>query len=232
VTLSYRLAVLPYADYPWCAAPRAQRPTTAALVVLAAGAAVVAVTGALTAHREEVPWSTDAMAGRRTRGGWPRRRPRGAMRVLERLSASGPSLALSAAAAGAVGWRHGAAALPVLAGAAATHVLQRALRQVVARPRPLAGRLAKRNPSFPSGHAARASAILGLLAFVGAREELAPGALTYPAAAAASLGAGLARVRRGRHWPTDVLGGLGLGAAVAAAGALWYDRLRDPPRGR
>jgi membrane-associated phospholipid phosphatase len=34
-------------------------------------------------------------------------------------------------------------------------------------------------------------------------------------------------VRRGRHWPTDVLGGLGLGAAVAAAGALWYDRLRS-----
>ena len=226
MTLSYRLAVLPHADYPWCDAPRARHPTTTALAVLAAGTAVVAVTGALTARREQAPWSADATAGRRVRGGWPRRRPRGALRTLDLLSGSGPSLALAVASAGAVGWRHGAAALPVLAGGAATHLLQRALRRIVARPRPVAGRLAKRNPSFPSGHAARAAAILGLLAFVGAREELAPGALTYPAAAAASLGAGLARVRRGRHWPTAVLGGLGLGAAVAAAGALWYDRLR------
>ncbi|GAC1366225.1 MAG: hypothetical protein NVSMB32_10350 [Actinomycetota bacterium] len=81
--------------------------------------------------------------------------------------------------------------------------------------------------TFPSGHVMRFTMVVGL---VGIR--LHPGCLQpgrrqrwfWAGSVGAALLLGLARVSSGGHWPTDVVGGLLLGAAgVAAVVAL------DPP---
>jgi undecaprenyl-diphosphatase len=217
-----RLVAAPAAEF---TPPRAE---PALLAALAAGLAAVAAASALTVVRRDDGRAFDRPLGRRVRRGRPMRRLAWGEWALDRLTASDVSLATAAAAALAVGRRRGAdAALPVFASAAVVHAAQRALRLAVRRPRPLLAQLAgKRSPSFPSGHAARGVGLFGLLAHVAVRERLAPAAVVYPAASAVSLVAGLARVKRGRHWATDVVGGLGLGLAAAAGAALWYDRAR------
>jgi undecaprenyl-diphosphatase len=109
-----------------------------------------------------------------------------------------------------------AAMLP-LAPLAATAV-QRALKPLVRAPRPpRAVREGKTAPSFPSGHAAASASLAWTLARVAAPGGVAPrvalGALAvlWPAVASA------AKLYRERHWLTDVLGGLAVGAAITAA---------------
>jgi undecaprenyl-diphosphatase len=72
---------------------------------------------------------------------------------------------------------------------------------------------------FPSGHTARAAALLGALVwvFVPARWRLP---LATVSAVIGGLVMGYARVAYGVHFPTDVLGGLLLGVAWFAATAL------------
>ncbi|AHG89169.1 phosphoesterase PA-phosphatase related protein [Gemmatirosa kalamazoonensis] len=204
--------------------PRISR---ALLGALGAGLATVAATGALTVLRGDDGRALDVPLGRRLRGGRPRGRPSPVERLLDALAGREESLAVAAAVALLLGRRHGAAALALVASTFGVHAAHRALRLAVDRPRPLLARLAgKRTPSFPSGHAARAAALFGTLAHVAARDRVAPGAVTYPVAIGLAAAAGLARVKRGRHWTTDVVGGLGLGVAAAAAGAIWYDERR------
>jgi len=106
------------------------------------------------------------------------------------------------------------------------------VKWAVRRPRPhgvaLAGlRRGGESPgtsSFPSGHTASAFAFS-----VAASAE-------YPLAATvlvpAALGVGLARMRSLRHYPTDVLGGAAIGAAIGAGTAYGLRRYRAsrPPR--
>lgn len=81
---------------------------------------------------------------------------------------------------------------------------------------------------FPSGHIVGALVFYGLLIAV-AQHHVSRGflRLSLQAAAASIIPlAGLARIYRGAHWPSDVLGGLLLGGAALAA-LLWvYARLR------
>jgi membrane-associated phospholipid phosphatase len=92
-----------------------------------------------------------------------------------------------------------------------------AVKQLVGRPRPPLGILLKpvAGPSFPSGHAAQAVAVYGMLAALLAAAT-SSWARKVGAWAAAVVIVGVVAVSRlylGAHWLTDVLGGLALGAA-------------------
>jgi membrane-associated phospholipid phosphatase len=107
---------------------------------------------------------------------------------------------------------------PLLAG-----LVGHALKLLVPRDRPGLARFSPQgDQSFPSTHAAHATA----LALAGARAARRHGARPWVHAAAGAVIAtiGLARIRASAHWPTDVLAGSLLG--VAAAGAA---RLLMPP---
>ncbi|MEV4058374.1 phosphatase PAP2 family protein [Amycolatopsis sp. NPDC049688] len=153
-----------------------------------------------------------------------------------------PVTALSTAAQGGVLWlavaavlawrpgaRRRAAGHGLVAGAAgmaAGHVV----KAVVRRPRPPAQRLPARralpeqpkSPAFPSTHATTAAAFTVAVALTAP----ATGAAIAPLAAAVCY----SRLRTRAHWPTDVYGGVAIGAVV---GGLVHRRLRrGEPAGR
>jgi membrane-associated phospholipid phosphatase len=113
-----------------------------------------------------------------------------------------------------------------IVGAAAASLV---LKRIVKRPRPLpkSGRV-NAKPSFPSGHATRASAAALAIAYVLVRERMVPRALALPIALAIATAAGVSRAYADAHWTTDVIGGWALGGAAAAGSALWYEKLRAP----
>lgn len=78
---------------------------------------------------------------------------------------------------------------------------------------PIGRRLPKQpvSPSFPSGHSASAAAFAAGIAV----ESPRLGLILAPAA----LGVAYSRLHTGAHWVSDVVGGLALGAGVAALGA-------------
>ncbi len=107
---------------------------------------------------------------------------------------------------------------------------------LVDRARPPVSHLDKAPPtsSFPSGHTAAAICMYGalaLLSFERSRSLLLRGLLTL-LAVAVPMAVALARVYRGMHYPTDVLGGAALGAswlAVTIQGirlGVFHDQLR------
>ncbi|MFF0501320.1 phosphatase PAP2 family protein [Nocardia aobensis] len=75
--------------------------------------------------------------------------------------------------------------------------------------------------SFPSGHAASAAAFVTGVA----QESPALAVAVAPVAAAVAY----SRVHVGVHWPTDVLAGAALGAAVAVGTRRWWAVRRDEP---
>lgn len=97
-------------------------------------------------------------------------------------------------------------------------LLQNVLKFVVGRPRPNGSSL-----GFPSGDATAATAFAMVVIYVVSREDLGRGPRWALSALAVCLmlAVGLARIMRHAHWPSDVLGGLLLGAACTAAVAWW-----------
>ncbi|GGS99068.1 phosphatase PAP2 family protein [Streptomyces chromofuscus] len=80
--------------------------------------------------------------------------------------------------------------------------------------------------AFPSGHAMTATVVLGLLLWL-LHHHGAPRALFRTAVAVAVVsvaGVGVTRVWLGVHWPTDVVGGWLLGAAVVALAVAAHKR--------
>jgi len=141
-------------------------------------------------------------------------------------------IAGAALGAAVVGRRHGrAAALPLLACVGAAIGTQSLIKELVRRERPpRPRRKPARTSSFPSGHTTRASAAAAVSGYVAAREGLASPRVALPLALGVPVAVGASRVYGDRHWATDVAGGWGLGALVAAACALWYDRAREHGR--
>jgi undecaprenyl-diphosphatase len=101
-------------------------------------------------------------------------------------------------------------------------IAETAFKALIGRPRPF-------DPSsfgFPSGHATAAATFFGAVIYLA-------GSLRPPARTWVRILAGLtivlvavSRVMLRAHWPSDVLGGVALGLALASAGAL----LGRPPR--
>lgn len=117
-------------------------------------------------------------------------------------------------------------AMWVVATAAAGTALQQGIKAAVGRERPH-----WTNPvdsahyaAFPSGHALTATVAFGLLLWVmtlcGARTAWLRAATVLAVVSVA--GVGFTRVYLGVHWPTDVLGGWLLGAALVYAAAATY----------
>lgn len=102
----------------------------------------------------------------------------------------------------------------------AMHLLATAIKIAIARPRPDASTLRvlseASDASFPSGHAAQYTLFLGYLGYLG-WSCLPPGwprrAVVLTCLALIAL-VGVSRVYLGHHWPSDVIGGYGLGAAM------------------
>ncbi|MEU0600460.1 phosphatase PAP2 family protein [Streptomyces sp. NPDC006393] len=107
-------------------------------------------------------------------------------------------------------------------------VLQQGLKAAVGRPRPVWPDPvdSAHYAAFPSGHAMTATVVCGLLLWLLRRGGVA-GTLWGAAVGLAVLsvaGAGMTRVWLGVHWPSDVLGGWLLGAAVVAGAATVHNR--------
>ena len=94
------------------------------------------------------------------------------------------------------------------------------LKPLIGRVRPFAFR--PEDASFPSGHTAAAFAVVFALRFSGSP-------LWRPALALAAVTA-FSRLYLYVHWPTDVLGGVLLGAAVGWAGAKLTKALLKKPK--
>lgn len=100
-----------------------------------------------------------------------------------------------------------------------------AAKLAVARVRPTLPHAAATGSSFPSGHAASAAALALLLAWLAAGRPRRQAGLALGAGIAWALLVGLSRMVLRVHFLTDVLGGFGLGLAVAGgvacAPAMW-----------
>ncbi|HEY7436554.1 MAG TPA: phosphatase PAP2 family protein [Methylomirabilota bacterium] len=99
--------------------------------------------------------------------------------------------------------------------------VEQSFKFLVGRPRPRGV-----NWGFPSGHVTAAATFTVILVYVLSRERVSSAArATFVGLGVVLVGAvGFARVILNAHWPTDVLGGILLGAGCAAAGAWWDAR--------
>ncbi len=79
--------------------------------------------------------------------------------------------------------------------------------------------------SFPSGHAANTMAVFLAIALIAAPERWRRQAVAL--AVLLSMAIGVTRPYLGVHWPTDVVGGWALGAAIAILAAHWVGRARS-----
>jgi membrane-associated phospholipid phosphatase len=86
------------------------------------------------------------------------------------------------------------------------------LKHLVGRPRPEDVSL-----GFPSGHSTAAAAFFGVVIFLAAELPARACVLVRALAIAVILLVGVARVILRAHWPSDVLAGIALGLALAAA---------------
>lgn len=122
------------------------------------------------------------------------------------------------------GERREAAAWIAVGLAVATAIL--GLKDVVARPRPeLWPRVATQGgSSFPSGHAIATAAFYPLLAWLATRRRPGWRPVALALAVGGALFVGLGRLYLGLHWPTDVLAGWLLGAALSAGAITWLSR--------
>jgi membrane-associated phospholipid phosphatase len=163
-------------------------------------------------------------------------RPRSrARRVAERLSVVGkwytlvPAGVVAGAAVG-VARRSAAAGVPIAASAISAAVLAKVFDRVLPQPPvPANHRHEPHKAVFPSGHGLLGTATSLTAAYISSREELADGAIAIPIAALFSLANPALKLGVRKHWPTDAIGGVAAGVAIAAACCAIYEALRPEP---
>lgn len=96
---------------------------------------------------------------------------------------------------------------------------------LVHRPRPEAPSL-----GFPSGHATAAAAFLGAVMYLAGSLPRLAGRVIRVLAPVCMVLVAVARVILRAHWPSDALGGIALGLALASAAALIASRYPPSPR--
>jgi membrane-associated phospholipid phosphatase len=114
-------------------------------------------------------------------------------------------------------WRTGGWAAPVLLvlAFAGSLLITGVIKVLVGRERPLEALVEAHSASFPSGHASRAAALLGLgvWAVTALVRHVARRAALTVLLVGAVLLVGWSRMYLGIHWPSDILFGLALGGA-------------------
>ena len=123
-------------------------------------------------------------------------------------------------------WRTFGLALLALA---ATSLFVPLLKWTLHKPRPIDIYSGADAFSFPSGHAAFAAVLWGLIAVIGAR-GLSRNVQTTVWAVAFTLSMliGLSRIYLSAHWPSDVIGGLLFGWIMAGLFGLFEHKTRQP----
>ena len=110
-----------------------------------------------------------------------------------------------------------------LGAAAFAEALVQVLKMALGRGRPLDLYTGNEQFSFPSGHAAATTVILGFLAFLLSRGQSTGARLAYAIAFAVYVTlVAFSRLYLGAHWMSDVVGGVSLGVAWVALVAMVY----------
>ena len=94
-------------------------------------------------------------------------------------------------------------------------IAEASLKALIGRPRPFDASF-----GFPSGHATAAAAFFGALTYLAGALPTPTRTVVRTLAALAIVLVGLSRVMLRAHWPSDVVGGIALGLALASAAAL------------
>jgi undecaprenyl-diphosphatase len=127
-------------------------------------------------------------------------------------------------------WRHGPALAALLTGTVlGERVIIDGMKLLIDRTRPAFDLhpVVTHSSSFPSGHSGNSMAVFLVIALIAVpRPQRVPAVIT---AVLASVLVGSTRPYLGVHWPSDVVGGWSLGAAIALVVGLISDRLKDRP---
>jgi membrane-associated phospholipid phosphatase len=198
------------------------------LLLAAAAAGSVALTALLVANMDaDEQWAIDARVRDVLR---LRRAPRirRTVRAVGRAGTMAVYAPLAVLAMAAVAVRRGPRrALPIGAAVGGAALGTFVLKHLVQRPRPVGpDGPVNSHPSFPSGHATRATALVSIMAYVAVRERIASALVVTPIAAAVALATGASRAYADAHWTTDIVGGWAAGVTSMAAAALMYERIR------
>jgi len=144
-------------------------------------------------------------------------------RVVTTMAATRVVLTVSLIGAVMVWWRGARrVAVPLALAAVLAPLTTRTIKPLFGRLRPGYVDDGGRSFSFPSGHTTIATAVVLTLAYVMVREQIAP-RLAPTLAVLFVIAVGASRVYLHEHWVTDVVGGLAMGIAIAAACATVYE---------
>lgn len=125
-------------------------------------------------------------------------------------------------------------AVTVMASALASYAAAGAAERFLPQRRAPWGRFSLTEPSFPSGHALRASTVSLVTAYVLIRENVANREISVPIALSVPVVTALHALYLDRHWATDIIGGwlgaVALGSACAAGYEVAQARKNRPAR--